>query len=103
MGVTGMTLKSASSAKHGKVAMTDMPKRIWAWEPSRFEGYWGDDPCFVEEQGAVEYIRADSVPDVDVEDLAHEVRDAAFKTYGVIIDPVWLEHILRKALEVHSD
>ena len=45
--------------------MTDMPKRIWAWEPTRHEGYWGDDPCFVEEQGAVEYIRADSVPDFD--------------------------------------
>jgi len=78
-----------------------MPKRIWA--------YIGPDgpsfglERFKDKPHGVEYIRADNLPDVDVEDLAHEVRDAAFKTYGVNIDPVWLERILREALEVHSD
>ena len=76
--------------------MTDMPKRIWV---DQYDHEWESWP----NDNGIEYIRADSVPDVDVEDIAHQVRDAVFKTYGVIIDPVWLERILRKALEVHSD
>ena len=76
--------------------MTDMPKRIWV---DKYDHEWESWP----NDNGTEYIRTDSVPDVDVEDLAHEVRDAAFKTYGANIDPVWLERILRKALEVHSD
>ena len=92
----------------------DMPKRIWAWidghhphiEMWRVEGSDLRDENrrpSAEEAHGVEYIRADNLPDVDVEDIAHRVQDAAFEAYGVIIDPVWLERILRKALEVHSD
>ena len=85
--------------------MTDMPKRIWAYPPGDAPDdggvYYKMPHDFVDP--STEYIRADSVPDVDVEDIAHEVRDAIFKAYGVIIDPVWLERILRKALEVRDD
>jgi len=86
--------------------MTERPRRIWAWPHTKYDGDGSYIENYVEgkhPEDAVEYIRADSVPDVDVEDIAHRVRDAVFKTYGVNIDPVWLERILREALEVHDD
>ena len=86
--------------------MTERPKRIWAWPHTKYDGDGSYIENYVEgkhPEDAVEYIRADSAPDVDVEDIAHRVQDAAFEAYGVIIDPVWLERILRKALEVRDD
>ena len=81
--------------------MTDMPKRIWA--------YIGlDGPAFDRRKVPgydyyVEYIRADSIPDVDTEHLAHEVRDAVFRTFAVNLDPAFIERALRLALGGNDD
>lgn len=85
--------------------MTDpkrMPERIWAFEIDceTLEGeyalanVWND---------GVEYIRADLVGGIDVEDLAYELRDALFKRYALNADPGALENILTEAIGGQSD
>ena len=50
--------------------MTDMPKRIWA---ENVRGQWyTKDELYEEEPPRTEYIRADLVPDIDVEALVRE-------------------------------
>src|SRR6056297_2701030 len=90
--------------------MTDrMPKRIWAWENQNGDCWWASEDV-VEVGGGAWYIRADSVPSIDVKALMREADRYAYSDTPAdcaaenleparVVPLVELQRILREAWE----